>query len=47
MCRSGRRPADLYSKQGVGERMQSTVGDLCSVLIFVLCYYRRSKDTSA
>lgn len=24
-----------------GERMRNTAGDLCSVLVFVLCYYRR------
>lgn len=38
MCRGGRRPTDLYSKLGVGQRMQHTVGDLCSGLLFVLCY---------
>lgn len=37
MCRGGRRPTDLYSKLGVGQRMQHTAGDLCSGLLFVLC----------
>lgn len=30
-----------------GDRMRNAVSDLCSVLVFVLCYYRRGKDTSA
>lgn len=47
MCRGGRRPADLYSKLGVGQRMQHTVGDLCSGLLFVLCYLQRNKGISA
>lgn len=43
MCRDGRRPTDLYSKLGVGQRMQHTVSDLCSGLLFVLCYCREVK----
>lgn len=47
MCRGGRRPADPCSKQGMGERMQSAAGDLCSALVFILCYHRRNKEISA
>lgn len=51
VCRGGRRPTDLYSKLGVGQRMQHTVGDLCSGLLFVLCSCREVKafqpDSSA
>lgn len=43
MCRGGRRPTDLYSKLRVGQRMQRSVGDLCSGLLFVLCYCREVK----
>lgn len=46
ICRGGRRPTDLYSKLGVGQRMQHTVGDPCSGLLFVFCFCREVKAFS-